>query len=573
MSLDFSTDRIEAGMQFDLRLIVPIRELAEPRDVPRFMPQNGFVLRGLDSTDTRVEDFFGRGYNVRRYDFKLTAPKQTGRKIAGILTWKIQDQEYEISRPAVEVQKSYNDAAVSVSLSPNKRTVYEGEQLSVTLSIHTYEHFQGNLVATNMDLGNDFIAHRSDLSELKLMPIPDAPRETKGSAKFAWISPVKTGKVSIPPFKFKYMKVGAPKIVENNQSHGGFSMSFKSVQQEPEEAEAQTAPLNITVLPLPQQGKPQNFSGMVGNYKFSASFDKDSLSLGDALTLSVQISGDGKPGTITDPELPNFSDFRSVPPESDIKKKVSGGKVLTTKNIRIFLYPKKKGEFEIPAITYNWFNPTKKIYETKTEGPWKIKVEKGTGTAPTYDSESPAAYVPAAKEEIESLGRDIRYVHQVNAVSAKEIPLYRSIGFWILLLLPIPLYLLFCAFVRTHRKHSSNAALVRKATAKKNLKKFTAIAKTALEKGDGKAFYAALENGLVGYLSDLSNLEFRGMTKEAVKQNLTNLGVKEEQIQKVLQWQEACAFARFAPVSATSEECKKALSEFEMLCDALEVLK
>ena len=188
MSLDFSTDRIEAGMQFDLRLIVPIRELAEPRDVPRFMPQNGFVLRGLDSTDTRVEDFFGRGYNVRRYDFKLTAPKQTGRKIAGILTWKIQDQEYEISRPAVEVQKSYNDAAVSVSLSPNKRTVYEGEQLSVTLSIHTYEHFQGNLVATNMDLGNDFIAHRSDLSELKLMPIPDAPRETKGSAKFAFTS-------------------------------------------------------------------------------------------------------------------------------------------------------------------------------------------------------------------------------------------------------------------------------------------------------------------------------------------------------------------------------------------------
>lgn len=572
MSLDYSTDRIEAGNNFEIRLNVPLRELAEPRGIPRFTAQNDFTFRGLDSTDTRVEDFFGRGYAVRQYSFKLTAPKKTGRRIAGIITWKIQDEEYEISRPTVDVQKSYDDAAVSVSLSPNKRTVYEGEQLSVTLSIHTFEHFQGNLTATSMDLGNDFIAHRSDLSELKLTPIPDAPRETKGSAKFAWISPVKTGQVSIPPFHFKYMKVGKPKVVEKNQSHGGFSMSFKSIQQEPEEAEAKTAPLNITVLPLPAQNKPKDFTGMVGNYSFKASFDKDSLTLGDALTLSIQISGDGKPGTITDPKLPDFSDFRSVPPESEIKKKVSGGKVVTTKNIRIFLYPKKKGEFEIPAISYNWFNPAKKKYETKTEGPWKITVEKGEGSAAAYTPSTPT-YTPAAKEEIEDLGRDIRYMHTIHEVAPQEAPLYKLPLFWVLLLIPIPLYALFCAFIRSHRKNSSNAALVRKAKAKKNLKQYTSAAKAALQKDDGKAFYAALENGLVGYLSDLSNREFRGMTKDLVKQNLTELGVAEENIQKVLKWQEDCAFARFAPVTASAEERSKALLEFEALCDALEVLK
>ena len=513
------------------------------------------------------------GYTIRRYNFKLTAPKKTGRVVAGILTWKIQGEEYEIARPAIEVQRSYDAAAVEVSLSPSKRSVYEGEQLSVTLSIHTFEHFQGNLVATNMDLGNDFIAHRSDLSDLKLSPIPDAPMETRGSAKFAWLSSVKTGKVSIPPFKFKYMKVGAPKIVEKNQSHGGFSMSFKSVQQEPEEAEAQTAPLEISVLPLPAQNKPVDFSGMVGSYHFKASFDKDSLVLGDALTLSIQISGDGKPGTITDPVLPNFSEFRSVPPETDIKKKISGGKVITTKNIRIFLYPKKKGEFEIPAITYNWFNPAKRRYESQSEGPWKIKVEKGNSLATVGEMDSPIGNAPVVKEEIESLGRDIRYMHRIQSVSMQTLPLYKSILFWILLGLPIPLYFIFCIFVRLHRKRAGNSALMRKAKANKNLKRYVSQAKAALEKSDGREFYAALENGLVGYLSDLSNREFRGMTKESVKQNLTELGVSEENVQKVLEWQEKCAFARFAPVSGTSEERKASLSEFESLCDALEVLK
>ena len=63
------------------------------------------------------------------------------------------------------------------------------------------------------------------------------------------------------------------------------------------------------------------------------------------------------------------------------------------------------------------------------------------------------------------------------------------------------------------------------------------------------------------------------MTKNQVLQNLTELGVSEENIQKVLQWQEACAFARFAPVDGSAEERAKALQEFEALCDALEVLK
>ena len=164
-------------------------------------------------------------------------------------------------------------------------------------------------------------------------------------------------------------------------------------------------------------------------------------------------------------------------------------------------------------------------------------------------------------------------MHSVHEVPPQEAPLYKSPLFWILLLIPIPLYAIFCAFIRSHRKNSSNTALVRKAKAKKNLKQYTSAAKTALQKDDGKAFYAALENGLVGYLSDLSNREFRGMTKDLVKLNLTELGVSEENIQKVMKWQEDCAFARFAPVTASAEERSKALLEFETLCDALEVLK
>lgn len=575
---DIQVDKntLSAGEEFTLQFTVDTQKLEEygPREVPKFSVQNGFVLKSLDSADVRVER--RKSFTARQYRFHLVAPQKTGRKAAGVLTWKIGETEYDIFHlNNIEVKKSYDDPAVIATLTPNKRTVYEGEQLSVTLSLHTFEHFQGNLVATNMDLGNDFIAHRAEniSTDLKLAPIPDAPREMQGKAKFAWLSPVKSGELSIPPFKFTYTKIGEPKVVEKNKSSGGFSMSFKTVQQEPVEAEAKTAPVKIKVLPLPAQGKPKDFSGMVGNYSFEASFDKDSLALGDALTFSIRISGDGKPGTITDPVLPDFSDFRTVPPENDIKKKVAGGKVVTTKDIRIFLYPKKKGEFLIPEITYSWFNPSKKKYESKTQGPWKIQVEKGEATSASANAISTPSYTPAAKSEIEDLGRDIRYIHPVTSATVEEVPPYKSVGFWLLFVLPFILYAILVAFIRSHRKYSGDAARVRKASAKKNLKASMAEAKKALSKNEVKAFYAALEKGLVGYLSDLSNREFRGMTQEQVKSNLNELGLPPESLEKVLKWLEACAFARFAPVEGTSEDREKSLKDFEALCDNLEILK
>ena len=132
---------------------------------------------------------------------------------------------------------------------------------------------------------------------------------------------------------------------------------------------------------------------------------------------------------------------------------------------------------------------------------------------------------------------------------------------------------MFILFIRAHRKHSSNAALVRKAKAKKKLKNNTAKAKAALEKNDPKGFYAALENGLVDYLSDISNREFRGMTRDQQKANLNYLGIDEEAQGKVFKWLEECAYARFAPAGGSAAELGDAIQKFEELCDSLEVHK
>ena len=563
-SLQLDRDRVEAGKTFGLQLVYPLSDLPENRSGFSIDTQNGFTFLGLDSSDQVIRpsmeemfnSFFGGGsrggYKARVYTFKLRAPKKTGRLNAGKIMIEFDGQRHPISGEIpVNIQRAYTDDALGVSLTASKKTIYEGEQFYVTLGLHTYEHFEGNLQATDMNTGNDFIVHRSDLSNLKFEPVEGSRREMQASAKFAWLSPTKSGNLQIPPFKFKYTKRGEPKIVEENKQMGGMSFHSQSIRQESVEAEAQSPTINIMVKPLPEEGKPADFSGMVGSYSFSADFDRTDVKVGEALTLSVEIKGDGTPGTITDPKFPDFSEFRSVPPENNISKKVVGSKVITSKSIRVFLYPKKKGDFTVPEITYSWFNPAKKKYETAKAGPWNIHVEKGENAPEAVFQNPVAASGPAAvqKQEIESLGSDIRFM------MAAALPFYFVVT-WI---------------IRKRRKHNSDTALVRKGKANKMLKARFASARDALAKGDAKALYAALENGLIGYLSDRTNLEFKGMTRPQMKSKLEELGVKAETIEAIDSWLEKCAFARFAPVNPNESEQKQMLADVEKLCEEIDV--
>ena len=584
-SLQLDRERIESGKTFGLQLVFPINELPESRSDLQIETANGFTLVGIDSTDQvirpDIEDMFNSffssghnrgGYKARVYTFNLKAPKKTGRINIGQIFLTIDGQKRNITGDIpISVQRAYTDDALAVSLTPSKKTVYEGEQFSVTLGFHTYEHFEGGLQATDMNTGDDFIVHRSDLSNMKFEPVEGNRREMQASAKFAWLSPTKSGNLQIPPFKFKYTKRGEPKVVEESKQMGGMTFSSRSVKQESVETETQSPIINITVKPLPTEGKPANFSGMVGNYSFSADFDRTELKVGEAMTLTINIKGDGLPGSITDPKLPDFGEFRSVPPENELNKKIVGNKVVTTKNIRVFLYPKKKGEFTIPEITYSWFNPGKKKYETAKAGPWNVTVEKGEA-APEAIFQAPVAQGPAAvqKQEIESLGNDIRFIHKVIDSKDTTAP-YKSILYWILFASAVPFYIIITAAVRSRRKHNSDAALVRKGKADKMLKARFADARTALQKGDAKALYAALENGLINYLSDKTNLEFKGMTRPQMKEELAKLGVKAESIAAIDSWLEKCAFARYAPVNPTKDEQEQMLKDIEKLCEGLKV--
>ena len=68
---------------------------------------------------------------------------------------------------------------------------------------------------------------------------------------------------------------------------------------------------SIRVLPLPTENVPANFSGAVGSYMLRVSAGPTNLSVGDPITVKIQISGQGPLESVALPDQPNWRDFKT----------------------------------------------------------------------------------------------------------------------------------------------------------------------------------------------------------------------------------------------------------------------
>lgn len=142
-----------------------------------------------------------------------------------------------------------------------------------------------------------------------------------------------------------------------------------------------TNPLKLTVQPLPETGKPAQFSGAVGEYQISAQVDRSSIEAGRALTLSLQISGRGSMQTVTAPKLP------AIPGVVVNGPNLVEDSVPTTRTYAYALIPARSGTLRIPAIAYIYFDPSRAVYATAQTAPIPVSVRPNPTDAIDVETE------------------------------------------------------------------------------------------------------------------------------------------------------------------------------------------
>jgi hypothetical protein len=130
----------------------------------------------------------------------------------------------------------------------------------------------------------------------------------------------------------------------------------------------------LIVKPAPTVGRPDSFAGAVGRgFSIDVSADRSVVQLGDPITLTVTIRGDGNLASAGLPRLDvdgGLSPEHFRLPESD----VAGEALEEAKVFRVSLRVLDDAVREVPALAYSYFDPELGEYRTARSRPIALSV-------------------------------------------------------------------------------------------------------------------------------------------------------------------------------------------------------
>lgn len=319
--------------------------------------------------------------------------------------------------------------------------------------------------------------------------------------------------------------------------------------------------VTIDVKPLPS-GKPASFAGAVGNFTMTAGISSTNIKANEAVTVTVKISGNGNIKLVKNPDVQFPADFDVYDPKVETDNRVTAAGASGTKTIEYIAIPRYAGDFEIPAITFSYFDPKGGGYKTITSEAFRLHVEKGKegeGAAPVVSNFS-------NKESVKYLGQDIRYlkVKGIRFFSKNEL-LFGSFTYYLCYLVPAILFLVFFLIYRRQVKENSNLALVRTKKANKTAVRRLKNAGRLMKENKKEEFYDEVLRALWGYLSDKLNIAQANLTKDNVEAELMKYGVDESLINEFMDILNTSEFARYAPSQASDAMDKL----YELTVDAI----
>lgn len=361
--------------------------------------------------------------------------------------------------------------------------------------------------------------------------------------------PLKSGKLVIDPLQLECVA----QVKRQSKSRTGdpfFDDFFNDPFFNPSTANVEKTltsnALVINVRPLPEVGKPSDFSGAVGNFTFNTEIDRNRLKANEAINLKCVISGKGNIQLIDKLNVVFPPDFETYDPKVTSDIKTSGAGINGSQTFEYLVIPRKPGRFTIKPINFSYFDLEKRKYITLSSPQFTVDVEKGTGES------SVITYSGANKEDIKYIGSDIRHIKDKPFVLSRQGTFFfGSMTFWLLLLIPFLLFLAVIIMGRKLSERRSDTILMKNLKATKVARKRLRKAENFLKTGDQEEFYIEISQALWGYLSDKFSIPIADLSIDSVYEALVRKNVKEEIIRQFIETLNNTEFARFAPGQKT----------------------
>lgn len=331
---------------------------------------------------------------------------------------------------------------------------------------------------------------------------------------------------------------------------GTFGTAFDGQSLDGSDIYAISDPVSMTVRNVPVDGQPPSYIGGIGAFEISSDVTPRSAAVGDPITLSVTIQGEG---TIKDLRAPDIAVLDGINDEFRVyestEETVSNGKTFTWS-----LRPLSDDVTEFPAIPISYFNvETEKYISVESSAvPLEITVAKQLAAADIQSNPATRFAELQNSVELNDAGLFANYT-SLNMLRSYD----TRIGGW----LPVWASMIggFCAVnfaLRRRQRRNADPSIQRKQNAATRAKNVLSDAVTSA--GSELAVPPdTLSRLIAGLIADFTNRTEAGLTSTDAAEVLSAIGVNHGLRDRVVSFMNTCDAARYG--ASTAEETSSLL--------------
>lgn len=464
-----------------------------------------------------------------------------------------------------------NKKEVFLKATPNKKKVYQGEQILLTYNIYYTIPISQLSVSKSPSYSGFWTKDISDNdgSLQQSSTIIDGQPYNVATIKEMVLFPQKAGELTIEPLELSCLA----QIRQQRQRTNTYDpfedffgdvlgTSYTNVRKE-----IKSQPITIEVLPLPTANKPNSFNGAVGQFTFTSKIDKNELKVNEAFTLTLTVSGKGNIELLELPKPILPPDFEVYDPKISTTVKNNALGIYGSKKAEYIIIPRVSGDFTLDDIEFSYFNPSLKKYETLKSDIHVIQVQKGES------STSSAIYTPG-QADIKYLGSDIRHINvNDNDLNITGVNFFMSTTYIIIIASMMVIFVVVLVIYKKVNKFNKNQALVKNKQATKVARKRLNNAHKYMISNEQNRFYEEFSQALWGYISDKLNIVRSQLSMDSVREIMLSKEVSEDIVNEFVELLNNCEYARFAPGDANKKMDELYQKGIELITKAEKHLK
>lgn len=539
---EISSEQAEVGEVLDLYITIVNPSQATAPAPPKTRDFDIRIASVTPSESTQVRIVNGQMTREVSYTYRYSVrPLRNGNLVVPPFIYKEKGRTFT-SRPIpVSVGQATAGPFVLCEVEIPRNVAYIGEPVPMALKIYVRQFQQvgyGVLDASQMWTLRDRACQWGVFADGNLSPgVQEVRRkDDAGVERDFYVFSVET---TIYPNKSGPFDFGEIEFIYKYPLQLSRSLMGYQIERARRIAATPTLP-ELTIEPIPTEGRPPDFNGAIGVYSITTSAKPTEIPVGDPITLSLSIRGAGSLERLTPPRLDQVA---ALTRDFEVSSDIPAGRIENDRKFfAVTIRPLREDVKQIPAIPMSYFNPATARFETALSRPIPITVTTAVRLAlpesPQSDLAQGAGVLAPLVETTEGLFPNYDRPEAVLANQSASL----GTGVWVLLLV-MPL-----AYVATWIVQSRSARL-RNNEALRRRSQALGAAKKLLQSPQAES-PGTVRAAVMGYIADCCNVPAGGLTRSEAVRLAASRGLPRDVTERLDRFIEDLEYAEYGGSAA-----------------------